>query len=106
MLAGLLGQLPARVPLNIETLETVACDGYQRHSIVFDTEDVMSVPAYLLVPDDRRTPGPAVLAVHGHGPGKSIVVGLETTDAPNGDYAHQLAQAGVCGPRSRPAVFR
>jgi dienelactone hydrolase len=93
-LAGLLGRLPERVPLKTETLETVQCEGYQRHRIVFDTEDVMSVPAYLLVPDDRRAPGPAVLAVHGHGPGKSIIVGLESTEAPNGDYAHQLAQRG------------
>ena len=34
----------------------------------------MSVPAYLLVPHERRDarPGPAVLAIHGHGPGKSL----------------------------------
>ena len=54
----------------------------------------MSVPAYLLVPDGRTEPGPAILASHGHGPGKALVVGLETTDAPNGDYAHQLARHG------------
>ena len=64
---------PTPVPLNVETLESVACDGYRRDKIVFDTEDTMSVPAYLLVPDVRRMPGPgaAVLACHGHGPGKS-----------------------------------
>ena len=39
-------------------------------------------------------PGPAVLACHGHGPGKSQAVGLEHTDMPNADYAHQLARRG------------
>ncbi len=93
-LTELLGPWPKPVDLDLEVTETEAADGYQRHRVVFDAEDTMSVPAYLLVPDGRRQPGPAVLAVHGHGPGKSIVCGLETTEAPNGDYAHQLAQRG------------
>jgi dienelactone hydrolase len=54
----------------------------------------MSVPAYLLVPHGRDAPGPAVLAVHGHGPGKTEAVGLESTGTPNADYAHQLAVRG------------
>ena len=95
-LAELLGPEPEPVPLDIETLESVACDGYRRDKIVFDTEDTMSVPAYLLVPDERTdaAPGAAVLACHGHGPGKSQVVGLEHTDMPNADYALQLARRG------------
>ena len=95
-LAELLGPEPEPVPLNIETLESVPCDGYRRDKIVFDTEDTMAVPAYLLVPDQRAgaAPGAAVLACHGHGPGKSQVVGLEHTDMPNADYALQLARRG------------
>jgi dienelactone hydrolase len=93
-LDDLLGTLPARVPLDLEVTDSAACDGYHRQRVVFDTEDTMSVPAYLLVPDGRTEPGPAVLAVHGHGPGKDNVVGLASTEAPNGDYAHQLAQRG------------
>ena len=56
----------------------------------------MSVPAYLLVPDGRQDqpPGPAVLACHGHGPGKSQVVGLTHTDMPNADYGLQLVRRG------------
>ncbi len=91
---GLLGQLPERVLPNVESLGTVQCEGYRREKIVFDTEDTMSVPAYLLVPDDRSLPGPAILACHGHGPGKDLVCGLATTEAPNGDYAAQLARRG------------
>lgn len=95
-LRQLMGPEPSRVPLNVETLESTACDGYRRDKIVFDTEDTMSVPAYLLVPDARAgvPPGAAVLACHGHGPGKSQVVGLEHTDMPNADYALQLARRG------------
>ena len=53
-------------------------DGYRRHRLVLDTEDTMSVPAYLLVPDGREAPGSAVLAIHGHGPGKSRICGTRT----------------------------
>ena len=90
----LLGPMPRRVPLRLETVESVACDGYRRDKVVFDTEETMSVPAYLLVPDGRVAPGPAVLAAHGHGPGKSEACGLERTGTPNADYAHQLARRG------------
>jgi dienelactone hydrolase len=93
-LRELLGPMPRPVPLNIETLESVEVDGYRRDKIVFDTEDTMSVPAYLLVPDRRLGPGAAVLACHGHGPGKSQVVGLTHTETPNGDYAVQLVREG------------
>jgi dienelactone hydrolase len=93
-LTGLLGPMPDPVPLDLATLESVQCDGYRSDKIVFDTEDTMSVPAYLLVPDGRVAPGAAVLACHGHGPGKSQAVGLAHTEAPNSDYALQLVQRG------------
>jgi dienelactone hydrolase len=93
-LVALLGQMPEPVPLDLETLESVQCDGYRRDKVVFDSEETMSVPAYLLVPDGRVSPGAAVLACHGHGPGKSQVVGLEHTNQPNGDYARQLVRQG------------
>jgi dienelactone hydrolase len=55
----------------------------------------MSVPAFLLIPHARRdaSPGPAVLAIHGHGPGKSLVCGIDA-GGPGDDYAHQLAMVG------------
>jgi dienelactone hydrolase len=93
-LQELLGAVPEPVPLRLETLESVPCDGYRRDAIVFDAEATMSVPAYLLVPDGRAEPGAAVLACHGHGPGKSQAVGLTHTDAPNSDYALQLVREG------------
>jgi dienelactone hydrolase len=86
---------PEAVPPEVEVTEEVACDGYRRSRIVFDTEVDMSAPAYLLVPDGRSRPGSAVLAVHGHGPGKSRVCGIDDPDgAPGSDYAAELARLG------------
>lgn len=93
-LSGLLGRFPDPVPLRLETVASETVDGYRRDKIVFDTEASMSVPAYLLVPEDRAAPGSAVLAVHGHGPGKDHACGLVSTETPGGDYGHQLALAG------------
>jgi len=94
-LHALLGAHPDPVPLDLETTEEVDCGTYSRARIVFDAEETMSVPAYLLVPHERRelAPGPAVLAVHGHGPGKALVCGVEPGGAGD-DYAHVLASLG------------
>jgi dienelactone hydrolase len=101
-LRRLLGPLPEKVPLNVEVLESVDCGSYRRDHLVYDSEQRMSVPAYLLVPHERADSGrkgPAVLAQHGHGPGKDEVCGLvgpgggdEGSD-PN-TYAHELAMRG------------
>ena len=93
-LAGRMAPWPDPVPLNLEIAEEASCDGYRRHRVVFDSEESMSVPAYLLVPDDRSAPGSAVLAVHGHGPGKSRVCATEEAGEPGDDYAAELARRG------------
>jgi hypothetical protein len=95
-----LGPMPDAVPLNVEVLDSVDCGTYQREHIVYDTERWMSVPAYLLVPHARRERGrrgPAIIAQHGHGPGKDEVVGVATIgdegSVPN-VYGHELAERG------------
>jgi dienelactone hydrolase len=99
-LTTLLGPPPERVPLDVEVRDTVDCGSYDRQSIVFDSEPGMSVPALVLVPHDRDARGPAILAQHGHGPGKSEVCGLdddasrEAIAEHNGDYGHRLAELG------------
>lgn len=80
------------VPLNTETFDDEDAGSYRRTRVVFDAEPAMSVPAYLLVPHDRVAPGPAVLAVHGHGPGKDEVCGLTASN--ENDYARRLAERG------------
>ena len=94
-LEHLLGRLPEPVDPRFETLDSVPCGAYRRDKVVFDTEAAMSVPAYLLVPESREVPGDAVLAIHGHGPGKDHACGLVETETPGGDYAHQLALAAT-----------
>jgi dienelactone hydrolase len=101
-LDDLLGEWPAPVPLDVEVLEREDAGSYTRERIVFDSEATMSVPAYLLVPHERTAPGPAVLAIHGHGAGKSMVCGIDRGRDDlraeiaeyHGDYAHQLACRG------------
>jgi len=98
-LTAALGTLPDPVPLNVEVLDSVDRGPYRQDHIVYDTERWMAVPAYLLVPHDRAEsgrPGPAVLAQHGHGPGKTEVCGLAGGDEGGeaNDYAHQLAIRG------------
>lgn len=94
-LVAMLGPDPEPVPLELETTDTVDCDSYRRERVVFDTETTMSVPAYLLVPHDRVEPGPAVLAIHGHGPGKARICGVTDEVHDEGPaYAHELARAG------------
>src|SRR3954468_22785162 len=53
-LDAMLGASPRRVALDVETTESVDCGEYQRDRIVFDTEETMSVPAFVLVPHARR----------------------------------------------------
>jgi dienelactone hydrolase len=89
----MLGPSPATVPLDAETTASVDCGSYTRERVVFDTEATMSVPAYFLVPKARTKPGPAVLAIHGHGPGKDLVCGV-VAGGPGDAYADQLARAG------------
>ena len=94
-LLTMLGPAPAPVPLDLETTETVDCGSYRRERVVFDTEATMSVPAYLLVPHDRTEPGAALLAIHGHGPGKARICGLLDEEHDEGaPYAHELAMQG------------
>jgi dienelactone hydrolase len=102
---ALLGDRPPRVPPDVETTQRVDCGAYTRERIVFDAEPTMSVPAYLLVPNDRTRPGPAVLALHGHGPGKHAICNVDPDDGEHegGRYAHDLASVGyvVLAPDAR-----
>jgi dienelactone hydrolase len=94
-LEAMLGPAPDPVPLDLEVTETVDCGSYRRERVVFDTEATMAVPAYLLVPHDRAEAGPAVLAIHGHGPGKARICGVTEEEHDEGPaYAHVLASEG------------
>jgi len=95
-LVAALGRQPEAVPPNLEVIETAECDGYTRQRVVYDSEAHMSVPAFMLVPTGRTDRGSAVLAVHGHGPGKDEICALVPGDEgqSDNDYAHRLVQEG------------
>lgn len=98
----MLAPWPEPVPLDVEVVGEDRHAGFVRRRVVFDSERFMSVPANLLVPDGRDRPGPAVLAVHGHGLDKDLLCGIDGGDArrraqvehDHGDYAAQLARRG------------
>ncbi|MBI2914624.1 MAG: acetylxylan esterase [Firmicutes bacterium] len=76
-LIEILGGFPAsKVPLEPVMLERVEEECYWREKIAFNTEEGLSVPAYVLVPKNGKPPFPAVIAQHGHGRGKDDSAGV------------------------------
>lgn len=102
---ALAGEPPGRVAPDVETTERVDCGTYTRERVVFDADPTMSVPAFVLVPKRRTRPGPAMLALHGHGPGKDAICAIDADDGHDagGRYAHDLATRGyvVLAPDAR-----
>lgn len=50
-----------------EVTERVQFEGYVRETVYFNTTPDIRVPAYVLIPDNLKTPAPAVVALHDHG---------------------------------------
>jgi len=101
-LRRLVGEFPEeKCDLAPEVLEREPADGYVREKVVFDAEPAASVAAYVLVPDPPPQGAPVVIALHGHGPGKSRPAGICETDEEREaviggerDYAVQAARRG------------
>ena len=107
-LLELCGEWPQPVPLNAEAVSRVDGGQFIREKVVLDTELHLSLPAYVLVPKDRRRARngrlPAILCLHGHGPfGKEPVAGVVDLNWPgladeiarrNYDYGAQMAREG------------
>ncbi|WP_185971125.1 dienelactone hydrolase family protein [Alkalicoccobacillus porphyridii] len=82
-------------------IETVACEGYTRERVVFQTAEHLPVPVYVLTPHLNKARFPGVLALHGHGAGSRELVGLtdkglEVTGDPgiHQRFAVQLVKRG------------
>jgi dienelactone hydrolase len=73
----LLGGFPERIPLRPETLDVRQYPGYRRERVVFHSRPGVAVTGYLLTPSGRKTPGPTVIAVPGHGRGVDDIVGID-----------------------------
>src|SRR5438128_8866603 len=102
-LTDLVGGFPSeRGPLRPATLETRTFPGYRREKIVFDSRPGVRVLAYVILPENRKTPAPTMICVPGHGRGVDDIVGIDEqggdrTDKAGyqQDFASQVRHAGM-----------
>jgi dienelactone hydrolase len=79
---------PRRAALRPQVLEKKTLRGYTREKIVFQSRDGLSVFGYLLLPERRTQPLPAVVCLPGHGRGVDDIVGI------NEDGSQRAARGG------------
>jgi len=93
-LTELLGlELPVSPPAGVRELRQAEHDGVRVQALVMEVDERLSIPAYLLRPERDHGPGTAVMAIHGHSPGKGEgCLGLKK-DGYSG-FAMALAKAG------------
>lgn len=75
-----LGIMPQRGDLSLQELDREDCGSYFRQRLIYQSEEGVFIPAFLLVPKDAsaENPVPGMLCIHGHGDfGKDSVVGLD-----------------------------
>jgi dienelactone hydrolase len=101
-LIELVGGFPRnRCALRPEILERKTLGGYVREKIVFESRDGLSVFGYLLLPNSRSLPVPAVVCLPGHGRGADDIVGIaedgklrKTKSGYAKDFALQTVEQG------------
>jgi dienelactone hydrolase len=90
---GPLPDVSRKVPLDVRISEDVKLDRYSRQKLTFAVEKNDRVPAYLLIPHERREKLPAVLCLHQTvAIGKAEPAGLGGKE--NLHYAVHLAERG------------
>src|SRR5262245_49521022 len=112
-LIELIGGFPEnRSPLRPATLEKREFPGYSREKIVFESRPGVSVLAYVLLPEKRKTPSAAMICVPGHGRGVDDIVGIDErgrdrTDKSGyqHDFAIQVVEAGMAAVAIEPMAF-
>lgn len=89
----LLSPWPAPAAICARTCAVEEAGTHWREAVELTSEGHPPISGYLLRP--KRTVGtrPAILALHGHGPGKAEVVGLEPGDAQE-PYGLRMVEAG------------
>jgi dienelactone hydrolase len=91
-----------RTDPNARITETVQLDGYRRERVLIDTEPGVTMPFYVLIPDNLKGTAPAVIAAHGHDSGgkyapagrRDIPAMVETIEGHNYDYGVQAVRRG------------
>ncbi|HPO12294.1 MAG TPA: alpha/beta fold hydrolase [Candidatus Hydrogenedentes bacterium] len=91
-----MGPMPGpdrNVPLDMRVEEEIDTPKYVQRKITFAVEDWDRVPAYLLMPKERKGKTPAMVCLHPTSEhGKKVVVGL--AGAVHRSYAKELAERG------------
>lgn len=92
----MLGPLPGpafRVQLDLKVVDEEKRDGYTRQRITYNVDPYDRVESYVLLPHERHSRMPAIIALHStHPTGKDRAV---TPDGNSGrQYGHELAQRG------------
>lgn len=97
-LTELLGDMPERVPLNLQIEWEKEHDTFIEKRIVFDSEEDTSVPCHLWVPKNAKKPCPVIICLQGHSNGMHTSMGrkLYPTDVEGGDrdFAVQIVNEG------------
>lgn len=75
-----------------EILTETSRNSYKEIKVQFPSGTGDMIKGYLLVPNDIKSPRPAIIALHSTGPGSSQTIGL--TPTPNRCYGMELAQKG------------
>lgn len=103
-LKKVIGLSTERVALEPEETDQVHLGDYSRTTVTFASRSGMRVFGYLLIPDEVKTPAPAVICVPGHGNGVDCIVGIESDDYQN-DFAIQCVRAGFVTLAIEPIGF-
>ncbi|MBE6917866.1 MAG: hypothetical protein E7470_08225 [Ruminococcaceae bacterium] len=97
-LTELLGDMPQRVPLNLQIEWEKEHDTFIEKRIVFDSEEDTSVPCHLWIPKNAKLPCPVIICLQGHSSGMHISMGrtIYPGDAVGGDrdFAVQIVNEG------------
>jgi dienelactone hydrolase len=89
----LLAPWPQPVPLAPEIVQMSDEGDHWREEVILSSHANVEIPCFLLRPKKEIGPRPAILALHGHGQGKSEVVGLVASETGQG-YGLQMVRAG------------
>lgn len=110
-LRELLAPWPQSTDLAPETVQVSDEGDHRREEIVLSSHTNMEMPCFLLRPKDDGYPRPAILALHGHGNGKSEIVGLVESETnlscSLGEYrGHGVELDELCGAQVVPGIFQ
>lgn len=103
----ILGEFPKKIALNATVEYSVEEGDLIRERVIFDSEEFMSVPCYVLRPKNMKgdKSNPAIICSHGHGyyanVAKEAVAGvrsdheyIQEIEIYNNNYGEQMAKAG------------